>query len=66
MNPRSSPRRRQWLHGLAQTALASQRPQAFLASAQTANLLPTPACGAPAQATAEQAEGARTSSFVLG
>jgi protocatechuate 3,4-dioxygenase beta subunit len=53
----TSPQRRRVLRSLAQAAVVSQLPRALVASAQTPSLLPTPACGAPAKATAEQTEG---------
>ena len=57
MNSSPPTRRRQVLRRLAQAAVVSQLPHTLVTSAQAPNLLPTPACGAPATATAEQTEG---------
>ncbi len=57
MNSALQARRRQVLHTLVQASAATQLAGPFAALAQTQALPPTPACGAPATATAEQTEG---------
>jgi protocatechuate 3,4-dioxygenase beta subunit len=59
MNSRPHLDRRQLLRTLVQAGAASPLAGAFAALAQTQapSLLPTPACGAPAKATAAQTEG---------
>ena len=53
--PPTLPPRRRALRTLVRAGLAAQLARPFLAAAQA--LPPTPACGAPAQATGEQTEG---------
>ena len=53
----SSSTRRSVLSGLARASVAAQLGTGWLGSATAAELPPTPACGAPAAATARQTEG---------
>jgi protocatechuate 3,4-dioxygenase beta subunit len=57
MNSTPQSERRRALRRLVQASAAAQLTGPFAALAQTPTLPPTPACGAPAAATAEQTEG---------
>ena len=57
MDEQAPATRRHVLRGLAQASVATHLGAGWLASARAADLPPTPACGAPAAATARQTEG---------
>ena len=57
MSQQAPTTRRHLLRGLAQASIATQLGGGWLNAATAASLPPTPACGAPAAATARQTEG---------